>query len=195
MNKRKNLYNVVLVLIIFFCLVLLIFQNSYFISGKVTEFFTPSNVSVTNYLAIAFSENLSEGIIFGDVSVLPAVNINASHNYDGNNSATTLFINVSEDGNTAVDFCIRGNANLTSLVEDIIGLGNETYSNSTYNNITHPTLGEDVALTTSYVKSGDAIAVGGANYYRFWLDVQASQPSGDYNNTLSFKGVQTTVVC
>ena len=195
MNKRKNLYNGALVLIIFFCLVLLIFQNSYFISGKVTEFFTPSNVSVTNYLAIAFSENLSEGILFGNVSVFPAININASHNYDGNNSATTLFINVSEDGNTAVDFCIKGNANLTSLVEDILGLGNETYSNSTYNNLSDPDSINEVALTNMYVKSGNAIAIGGTNYYRFWLDVPASQPSGDYNNTLSFKGVQTTVVC
>jgi len=198
MKKRKklhNFYNLILVFVIFSCLILLIFQNSYVISGKVTELFVSSNVSVANSFAISFSENLSEGIIFGNVSTLPAVNINASHNYDGISSATTLFINVSKDGNTAVDFCIKANANLTSIVEDVIELGNETYSNSTSTNISNPDLINEVALTTSYFKSGDAISIGNSNYYRFWLDVPASQPSGDYNNTLSFKGVQTSLAC
>ena len=194
--KKINFYNLVLVFVILICLVLLVLQSSGVISGNAIEFPISSNVSINKYLAISFSTNLSEGILFGNVSFLPAVNLNASHNYDGVSNATTLFINVSEDGNTAVDFCIKANANLTSVSSDEIILANETYANSTITNIGTP--GADTnstSLTTSYIKSGNAVSIGGANYYRFWLDIPASQPSGDYNNSVSFKGVQTGVGC
>lgn len=196
MEKRFGIYNLILVFVILFCFILIGLQNSNVMSGKATAVFAVSNVSVNKYLAISFSTNLSEGILFGNVSFLPAVNINASHNYDGVSNATTLFINVSEDGNTAVDFCIKANANLTSVSSDEIILANETYANSTITNIGTP--GADTnstSLTTSYIKSGNAVSIGGANYYRFWLDIPASQPSGDYNNSVSFKGVQTGVGC
>lgn len=194
--KKINFYNFVLVFMIVFCLILLVSQNSGIISGNVAEFPVSSNVSINKYLAISFGDNLSEGILFGDVAVLPATNINASHNYDGASNATTLYISISEDGNTAVDFCTKADEALTSIANDTIELGNETYANSTTTNLGTPGAATNsTALTTSYVKSGYNIALGGTNYYRFWLDVPAAQPSGDYNNSISFKGVQTGLSC
>jgi len=209
MKKRVSWFSIVLILIILVALVMLILQNTLFnvslsvmeaprsfgITGHATETSTVSNVTIEKYLSIAMCTNLSDGIIFGNVTTLPSTNINASHNYDGASTGSTLCINVSDDGNTAIDLCTKANADLTSIAADVIELGNETYSNSTSTNLTDPILGDDVALTTGYVKSGDGIANGGINYYRFWLDIPVAQPSGDYNNTVYFKGVTTTLSC
>lgn len=192
---KSKFYNVFLMILIFVCLVLVVIQNFHFITAFAVEDSATSNVSVLKALSISFSDNLSSGILFGDVSVLPATNINASHNYDGTSSGSTFFINVSEDGNTAVDLCIKASGNMISPALDQIGLANETYSNSTLTNLTSPILGDETSLTTSYEKSGENVPTGGVNYYRFWLDIPASQPSGDYNNTVSFKGIQTGVLC
>jgi len=195
MIKRFGIYNLVLLCIILICLFLISFQNTHILSGKATAVFATSNVSVSKYLSISFSSNLSEGILFGDVAVLPASNVNASHNYDGTSDGSTLYIAVSEDGNTPVDFCIKADGDMMSLTSDALGLTNETYSNSTSTNVSLPELSLETSLTTSYVKSGDNVALGDINYYRFWLDIPAAQPSGDYNNTVSFKGIQTGVNC
>ena len=127
---------------------------------------------------------------------MPATDINATHNFDEASTGSTMCVNVSEDANTPIDFCTKANDHLTSVGDDTIGLANETYHNSTETNAGTP--GRDTnstSLTTSYVKSGYAVAAGGLNYYRFWLDVPASQPSGNYNNTVYFKGVTTTLDC
>ena len=210
MEKKSNWFSVLLILVILIALIMLILQNTLFksslsiievpasgfgITGHATSASTISNVTIEKYLSLALCTNLSAGIIFGNVSALPATNINASHNYDGTSSGSTMCVNISDDGNTNVDLCTKANAALASLALDVIALGNETYSNSTVTNSTHPILGDDVALTTSYVKSGNAISVGNVNYYRFWLDIPVAQPSGDYNNTVYFKGVTTTLVC
>jgi len=195
MIKKVGIYNLVLVCVILICLFLISFQNASILSGKATAVFATSNVSVSKYLSISFSSNLSEGILFGNVAVLPAVNVNASHNYDGSGNGTTLYISVSEDGNTPVDFCIKADGDMMSLASDALGLANETYSNSTSTDAALPALGSDASLTTSYVKSGNNVDLGETNYYRFWLDIPAAQPSGDYNNTVSFKGIQTGVNC
>ena len=76
-----------------------------------------------------------------------------------------------------------------------IGIGNETYANYTATNVTLPALGSEVALTTSYIKTGPNIAAGSRDFYRFWLDVPAGTASGTYNNTLTFKGVATSGAC
>lgn len=193
--KKIKFYNFALGFIVLFCLILLVFQNSGIITANIIEFPISSNVSINKYLAISFSTNLSEGILFGDVAVLPAVKINASHNYDGVNNSTSIYIIVSEDGNTAVDFCTRADDALRSIANDTLELGNETYANSSSSNSTIPELSNNLALTTSYVKSGNSVVLGAINYYRFWLDVPAAQPSGEYNNSVSFKGVQTGVSC
>ncbi|MCA9487824.1 MAG: hypothetical protein KC516_02575 [Nanoarchaeota archaeon] len=190
---KRNL-NLILFFIILICLFLLTFQN-FVHSGFVVEDFVDSNVSITKYLAIEFSNNLSSGIYFGNVSVLPAINLNSTGNNIGIGNSTEFYINVSSDSNTNVDFCIKANSGLTSVALDEIVLGNETYANSTSTNDSIPSLTNDVALTTNYVSSGENILPGGINYYRFWLDIPASQPSGDYNNTLSFKGIQNGLSC
>ena len=207
-EKKKGIlswYSVVLILVILVFAVLLIIENTKPATGKTidkisltghaTESSTYSNVTIQKYLSIATCTNMSLGILFGDVSELPATNINASHNYDGASSGSSLCVNVSADSNTPVDFCIKANTDLTSIDLDVIVLANETYQNSSTTNLTLPTTSPEIPLTTGYVKSGDNIAAGSENYYRFWLDVPASQPSGDYNNTVYFKGVTTTLAC
>ncbi len=169
-------------------------ENFVSLHAKVTSTDVSSNVSIAKSLAIKFSTGLSEGIIFGDVNILPAIDVNASHNYDGFGNASTFYINVSEDGNIPVDFCIRADYGLSTVGGDVIGLGNETYSHYNLSNITHPTT-NDVSLSQVYAKSGLNIPLGGTNYWRFWLDIPAGQASGDYNNTVYFKAIETGEDC
>lgn len=174
-------------------------------TGYVTETTTTSNVTVNVYFSIALSTNLSRGIQFGDVSTLPAYNLNGTANNDSgfnttisgpptSASGTTYYANVSTDSNSAVDFCIKADL-LNTSSGDFIGLGNETYMNSTATNTSAPFVVDETSFTTAYVKSGDDIAIGSTNYYRFWLDVPASTATGTYNNTVSFKGVTSTGSC
>jgi hypothetical protein len=195
MEKKEKTINYVLGVLLLFSFVFLVGQNMSVMTGYATSGTTTSNVTISKYLAIAFSDDLSSGIQFGTVNTLPATNVNATENYGGGSSETLYYINVSNDGNTPIDICIGANDPLTSSALDVIGVGNETYANSTSTTSTIPLVGNEVALTESYVKSGDAVAVGSQNYYRFWLDIPAIQPSGDYNNTLSFKGVSTGLAC
>ena len=180
---------------VFVLSVFLFFFNTFSFTGYITEGNTTSNVTIQKYLAITFGDNLSDGIYFGSVETLPAVNLNGSHNYDGASSGTTYNIEVSTDSNTAVDFCIKANTGLTSPALDVIGLGNETYSSYELTNLTHPLLSNETSMTTGYVKAVGSIDPGNSSYWRFWLDIPVSQPSGDYNNTVSFGGVTTGLSC
>jgi hypothetical protein len=191
---KKGIYRLFLVIILFMCLILITFENLGNLHAKVTSTDVFSNVSIAKSFALQFSLGLSEGIIFGDINFLPATNVNASHNYDGVGNSTNLYINVSTDGNSAVDFCIMGGSGLMNIGGDEIGLGNETYSTYNMSNFTHPTLNE-ISLSQIYTKSGENIPLGGINYWRFWLDVPAGQPSGNYNNTVYFKAIETGVSC
>ncbi len=191
----ENKKEVILIVIILICLVFFIFQNITFLTGNVTEGSIPSNVSVAKYLAVTFGSNLANGIQFGSVSFLPATDVNATHNYDGTNNATTFYIEVSNDSNSAVDFCIKADTDLTSPSLDVIGVGNETYSNSTSTNITEPGVSSQTSLTTVYTKSSVNVNIGSSDFWRFWLDVPTAQPSGDYNNTVYFKGIVVGASC
>jgi len=196
MVEKEKTFNFIFGALLVLSLALLVIQNAPLMTtGHAISGTTTSNVTIAKYLAIAFSDDLSQGIQFGTINALPAIDINATENYNGGSSGTLYYINVSNDGNTPVDLCIRGNAPLTNDALDIIGLDNETYANATSTDALSPSLANEVPLTNEYVKSGEGITVGTENYYRFWLDIPASQPSGDYNNTLSFKGVQTTLSC
>jgi len=168
------------------------------VTGFDTSGSTLSNVTIASYLSISMSNNLSNGILFGSIDTLPATSINASHNNDDgvNSYNSTMWINVSTDSNTAVDFCVMANADLTTSDDDVIGLANETYTNSSaINNATTPEIANNVSLTTSYVRAGRNIAQGQSNYYRFWLNVDVAQAPGNYNNTVSFKGIVTGAAC
>jgi hypothetical protein len=192
MGKRDN----ILILVfgaLFLLSVIMIFNQGAKTTGYATAS-TESNVTITSYFAIAMSENLSNGIEFGSIATLPSANVNASDNNNSGSGGSTMWMNVSADSNTAVDFCIKADS-LNTSANDIIGLANETYDNATLTNITRPELNREAGLTTSYVKAGAAIAAGGTNYYRFWLDVPAATVAGVYNNTVTFEGVQTTLGC
>jgi len=200
--KRDNLVVAIFGAVFLFSLIML-FGQGFKATGYVTEITTISNVSITTYFSISMSGNLSDGIQFGEVSSLPATNVNASHNYDGANTTedsngteqgTRYWMNVSVDSNTAVDFCIKADA-LNTSESDVIGLANETFYNNTITNSTHPSFASEVGLTTSYDEAGFNVAQGIANYYRFWLDVPAATATGTYNNTVSFKGVATATGC
>lgn len=165
------------------------------ITGYATEGSTTSNVTISKYLSISMSTNLTSGITFGSVESLPAVNLNATHNNDSVSSGTSLFVNVSQDSNTNVDFCIKANAAMQSASLDTIGLGNESYANATSTNVSIPALAGEVSLTTGYISAGANVTIGTPVYYRFWLDIPSGTPSGTYNNTVDFKGVETGVAC
>jgi hypothetical protein len=163
--------------------------------GYATQYSTVSNVSITNYLSIAMSANLSWGIIFGNVTTLPAVNVNASHNYDGGSSTTSMYVNVSTDSNTAVDLCMVANEDLFDGVVNRIAIGNETYANSSTTSSTLPLLSNEYSISKSYSRASSNVAIGGVSYFRFWLDVPAATSSGNYNNSITFKGVPTGGSC
>jgi len=190
--EKVAIYRIILAVVIIACLVLIFFQNTSAITGHATSGTTKSNVSIQYFMSIDLSTNLQEGILFGSVATLPAVDVNASHNYDGGSSATTLYVNTSLDGNTAVDLCTKANSGMTTSTGVVLGLGNETYLNATSTDADIPgPSGDAVALTTTYAKSGEAVAVGNATFFRFWLDVPAAQAGGDYNNSVLFKTVRT----
>ncbi len=196
MGNKRNGLDVLLILVMLIAVFMLFFENFGLITGNATSVGTTSNVTISSYLAIEMSPNLSSGIYFGSVDVLPAVDINATENYNETNNGTLYFINVSTDSNTAVDFCIMANSAMRTAALDEIGLGNETYafSNST-NNGTIPDILSQTSFTLSYVSAGTGVPVGGNIYYRFWLDVPAGQATGDYNNSVLFKGVNAGSAC
>ena len=197
MIKGDGLVLVLLVLVSLFSIVM-IFNQSMKTTGFATTGTTVSNVTISKYLSITMSTNLSKGIFFGTVNSLPAVNINASGN---NNSLSTganstFFINVSTDSNTNVDFCLKAISNLIdSAGGNMLNVANESYSNSTTTNETLPAVGKEVIFTTLGVKAGINITAGNVTYYRFYLDIPTGTPSGTYNNTISFEGVEVEGAC
>jgi len=170
-------------------------SSDFSITSYAVEQTATSNVSISKFLSISLSANLSNGIVFETVNTVPATNVNATYNYEGND--TTMFVNVSTDSNVNVDFCIKANDNLIDAVgANVITLANEKYINASINNLSLPgPPTSSVALTTSYVKASDANGPGNVTYYRLWLDVPAATPAASYNNTISFKGIETTTAC
>jgi len=165
------------------------------ITGYATTGTTISNVSIAKYLSITMSPNLTAGIQFGTINILPAVDHNATgNNLSAGNSVYSL--NVSADSNTPVDFCLMANVALTdSSNENTIGLGNETYANASTTSAAVPDVTLQALFTTGYVVGGANVAPGDVTFYRFYLDVPVAQPSGTYNNSIGFKGVQTEQSC
>jgi hypothetical protein len=195
MKKKSDFFTFVLGAVLLFSIVMITVQNFNTFTGYATGLNTKSNVSISKYLSISASPNISDAIDFGIVNALPATNVNASHDYDGAAGATTYWINTSVDSNTNIDFCIGANGDMMSGA-DRLRLGNETYANATSTSISVPALASQVAFSnTSYILSGQNVTKGAPNYYRFWLDIPASQASGDYNNTVYFKAVATATSC
>lgn len=168
------------------------------ITGYDTSVDTISNVTIQSFLSIDMSANLSDGIVFSTVSSLPATNVNATHNYDADASPnrSSFFLNVSVDSNTPVDFCIKANVSLYDPTGgNYIGITNETYSNSSSNNITNPKVSDETPITTTYAKATTQVYQGNSTFYRFYLDVPAATPAGTYENSIYFKGVTNGTAC
>jgi hypothetical protein len=181
-----------------------------FLYGQITGYATESestvssNVTIGTHLAVTLSTNLSNGITFNSVSSLPATYVNASDNYNGvplgagaENYTSSMYINVSTDSNTAVDFCVKANAALHDAVGDVnMTLSDESYSNFSTSNFTVPgPESQAQPMTTGYVNASSSTGAGNVTYYRFWLDIPAGTPSGDYNNTINFKAGITGSAC
>jgi hypothetical protein len=189
MEIKSSFYNIFLISLIFICLILIIFQNSFLYTGNVTQDSAVANVSINKYLSISFSSNLSEGIYFGTIYSLPSIDTNASRNYVEPTNITHYYINVSNDSNTLVDFCIKASGDMLNSASDAIGLANETYSNSISTNSSVPLQSSKVSLSTNYVLIASDLGDQSTVYLKFYLDAPASQPAGIYTNNLEFKAV------
>jgi len=156
---------------------------------------TSSQVAIQGYYAISASNGLSGGIDFGNVNTLPSYHTNATYNYNSsNNDKTEYYITVSSASNVNVDFCVKANTDLRTSGGDVIGLGNFTWEDDTTDSATVPAV-YGSSLTTSYITGSTGIIPGNDNYYRFWLNISASQAVGTYNNTVYFQGVQQGTSC
>jgi len=168
------------------------------LTGRAVET-TSSRVVIENYFSISKSPTLASEIFFGDINSLPAYQVNATGNNDSSGAlGPTLYnITVSPDSNVIVDFCVRALGNLTIGGDENgpkIDLPNYTWANSTINDATHPAkFGK--SFTHDFVLASQDVQIGGADHYRFWLNLSVNQAPGTYGNTIEFQGVPPTGSC
>lgn len=188
--KGRGKINTVLAIVLVASLALLFFENISAITGHATDAQTTSNVTIMKYLSIQMSPELQSGIKFEDIITLPTVDDNATENYAGAGNSSLYYIQVSNDSNTAVDFCLMANSGMINEGGAVIGLDNETYSAiNTTSDAINPDIALQTPMTTSYVRAVNDTSIGGEAYFRFWLDVPAGQETGQYNNSVSFRGI------
>ena len=200
MVKKEDVSLIALNFLLILLVIGLFTQNYYgerVITGMATTLNISTTASIQSYFAINASTNMTnQGIVF-NITTLPATNANATGNYISppTSNLSYFYLTVEVDSNVNVDFCIKANDSLRSGA-NFIDLGNYTFSNSTGNNITSPSIGSSRALVSSYfLNSTRNLAINGVDYYRFWLSVPATQAAGTYVNTINFKGVQTGNAC
>jgi hypothetical protein len=138
--------------------------------------------------ACSVAIGLSYSAINWNIPSLPAINQSAQ----GNNGSDITEYNVSiiASSGCAADLYIKADGDLTSGL-DTIGLGNETYryntTNSTVPGATYTPL--DTDYTGNQI--GSNLGNGAYSYLKFFLSVPSGQPAGNYNNTVSIKGVKS----
>lgn len=190
------------VLIVLCALAVLMF-GGFLLSGDNTSFTgaattqtTQSRVSISYYYAISLSDNLADGIDFGNITSLPATDLNATDNHNGANSTTTMWVLLSNDSNVNIDVCTRAQGPLNTTGGAEIGLGNYTWSDSLTTTGSLPSGPSTTAYTTSFAKGNSVnIAPSSKGYYRYWLDVPVGQAAGTYTNTVEYKAVYTGAGC
>ncbi len=190
--KKESVLLVFFVALFIISVSMLVLANSQ-ITGHATAVGTTSNVTISSFVSIDLSTNLTQGIMFGTLTTTNVANQNASQNYGGTASASTYFVNVSLDSSVNVDICLKANQSLTSAGGDLLGIGNETWTNSSTSNIASPALAGERPMNTTAAETGVNIGKGNSNYYRFWLDVPSGQKAGTYSNNITFEGVGTDV--
>jgi len=190
---KTKIYRIILIVVLIISLILLGYESLGFLTGRATVS-TTSDITINKFIAMTFSTELQNGIVFEEINFLPANNTNANKNYNVDNK-TDYYVIVSNDSNSQMDLCLKADSDLLNPALDIIGLGNETYSHSIISNETLPSLLNETSLTLNYVLAGNNIPLGGQNNLRFWLDVIAGQATGTYNNSIYFKGIASGDGC
>lgn len=198
MNKDIIIKDIFIIL--FLIITLFLFYTS--VSG-VTESSTVSNATVAVTIGFTFSGNLSEGIQFGSVN--PNTNDNnATKNYVNlssmigcsSSNCTGYWINMDSSNNIGSDVCIKDNANLTYGTNEIPNVGYTYDANESWFGGNMNSAAGSIAITIGYVKAGDIDIVKGENEtFQFYLDIPLAQSAGTYNDTVSFKIIQTGNSC
>ncbi|MFC2143310.1 hypothetical protein ACFLQN_02835 [Candidatus Aenigmatarchaeota archaeon] len=173
-------------------------------TGRATAANATSQVIISNYFAITLGTNFSaDGIDFGNLTALPAVDQNATLNYmpagaESDVNYTGYNMSVSIDSNVNIDGCIKANDSLKSG-SNLIGLPNYTWANMSTTNGANtfwsPAIANSTEITTSDVKSASGVAPGNDILYRFWLDVAVSTNPGTYTNTVELKAIKADDTC
>jgi hypothetical protein len=193
MGRGETIILVLFVVVFLFSSFMLL--SGWKITGFATSGSTTSNVTVSKAFSISLSDNLTAGIGFGNVSTETDINATVNYIVDKSNE-TEYFVNTSSTDTVNVDLCVSANGPLNdSSSGDTIGLGNYTYANATYSNRSEPANAQSTAMSTTDTKAGESLTPGGGIYYRFWLDITAEIPSGVYNNTITFTGVEENDAC
>jgi len=162
-------------------------------SASYQEKTTPSNTTVSVFVEITLSDNLTAGILFGSVEQNSNDN-NASGNY-GEDNTTQFTVTAGAANSVNIDLCIKDNMALDKSPGVNIPNTGYTYNFTSTTDVDNPTL-PGKAITTSYVTTQHAnIAAGVRSYSRFWLDVPAAQVAGTYSNTVYIKGIETGQSC
>jgi hypothetical protein len=137
-------------------------------------------------LAIALSNDLAAGADW-NVTTLPSYNYSAN---DNNGSGITSYYVIVEAIGLNADLYVKADGNLVAGNDSIL-LANEKLSF----NVTDSTVPSSAkkSLTANFTDNqiGYNTTNSTKSWLKFFLDVLSGQSPGDYNNTLTFKVVQT----
>jgi hypothetical protein len=135
-------------------------------------------------ISIDLSDELSWWVRW-NLTYLPVNDLGAIGN--NNSGITEYYVNVSATA-TKVDLYVRADGDLMTIDEDVLGLGNETFSyvvNDPYVNTT-----SNMTMQTNYINVGTSLNDGDVVYLKFFIDAPSGQPAGVYQNQLDFKAVR-----
>jgi len=192
-EKKLNAVLVFLFAVLLVTITSLFFSLSISKTGRAGDIKTsPSQVKIKGHIALSMSDNLTDGIDFGEVEDLPAF-LNATGNYNLSDQ-TGYDIYVDKSSNKAADFCINATP-LDTDSGDYIGLDNYTLANSTSNDINNPSLQNRISMPATPQLVAQDIGRDTFINFRFWLNISGGQAAGLYNNSVSFIGVPTGESC
>jgi hypothetical protein len=200
MRGKRELYGIVIALVLLQASFVLWSSLESITGGQISSTENVySEAQIMKYISISMSGNLSAGIEFGTITILPATSVNASRNYNSTvnmswHNETLYWINVSSDSSVNADLCVKADPLTTSGLDEI-GLGNYTWADNLTNNESWPSISTAGQMATTYVMGSSNVTPGTLNYYRFWLSVPGGQPAGTYNNTVYFKAVEEGIGC
>jgi hypothetical protein len=200
MRGKRELYGIVITLVLLQASFVLWSSMDRITGGQVSSTESIySEAQIMKYISISMSGNLTDGIDFGTITVIPVTDVNATKNYNStlNDSwynETLYWINVSSDSSVNADLCVKADLLTTSGLDEI-GLGNYTWSDNLTNSLSLPSISTANQMSETYVLGTENVTPGDLNFYRFWLSVPGGQAAGTYNNTVYFKAVEEGIGC